>query len=219
MRLLLFTAGAADMYCGSCLRDNALAAELLRRGHDVVLMPVYTPTLTDEPNVSRRRVLFGGISVYLAQNFTFFRRTPQLLDRLWDSRFVLNMAARRSIKVDPRFLGEMTVSMLDGAGGILKKEFDKLVDWLRAEPPFDVIVLPNALLAAMARPIKEVTGRPVCCTLQGEDLFLEGLAKEYRGPALARIADSAGWVDAFVAVSEAYARAMPARYSRCSGAR
>ena len=25
------------MYCGSCLRDNALAAELLSRGHDVVL--------------------------------------------------------------------------------------------------------------------------------------------------------------------------------------
>jgi len=159
MRLLLFTAGAADMYCGSCLRDNALAAELLRRGHDVVLMPVYTPTLTDEPNVSRRRVLFGGISVYLAQNFTFFRRTPQLLDRLWDSRFVLNMAARRSIKVDPRFLGEMTVSMLDGAGGILKKEFDKLVDWIRREPLPDVINLPNSLLISLAAPLKRAFGR------------------------------------------------------------
>jgi hypothetical protein len=35
------------MYCGSCLRDNALAAELKSRGHDVVLVPLYTPTLTD----------------------------------------------------------------------------------------------------------------------------------------------------------------------------
>ena len=37
MRLLYLTAGAAEMYCGSCLRDNALAAALLARGHDVVL--------------------------------------------------------------------------------------------------------------------------------------------------------------------------------------
>jgi hypothetical protein len=36
------------MYCGSCLRDNALARELLARRHDVLLLPVYTPTLTDE---------------------------------------------------------------------------------------------------------------------------------------------------------------------------
>ena len=29
MRILSITAGAAAMYCGSCLRDNALAAELV----------------------------------------------------------------------------------------------------------------------------------------------------------------------------------------------
>jgi len=56
------------MYCGSCLRDNALAAALLRRGHDVVLMPVYTPTTTDEPNVSNPHVFFGGVSVFLCGN-------------------------------------------------------------------------------------------------------------------------------------------------------
>ena len=40
MKILSFTAGAATMYCGSCLRDNALAAELMAQGHDVVLMPL-----------------------------------------------------------------------------------------------------------------------------------------------------------------------------------
>ena len=69
MRILSLTAGAASMYCGSCLRDNALATELIARGHDVTLLPVYTPTLTDEPNVSGRRVFFGGVSVYLQQHF------------------------------------------------------------------------------------------------------------------------------------------------------
>ena len=56
MRILSITAGAANMYCGSCLRDNALARELLGRGHDVTLQPVYTPTVTDEENVSEPSV-------------------------------------------------------------------------------------------------------------------------------------------------------------------
>jgi spore coat polysaccharide biosynthesis predicted glycosyltransferase SpsG len=47
MRILSLTAGAASMYCGSCMRDNALAAELMRLGHEVTLLPFYTPTLTD----------------------------------------------------------------------------------------------------------------------------------------------------------------------------
>ena len=51
MRILSITAGAAGMYCGSCTRDNALARELLARGHDVTLVPVYTPTRPDEPNL------------------------------------------------------------------------------------------------------------------------------------------------------------------------
>ena len=114
MRILSLTAGAASMYCGSCLRDNALAAELIARGHDVTLLPVYTPTLTDEPNVSGRRVFFGGVSVYLQQHFAFFRTSPRWLDRLWDSARFIRIVSRRSIQTDGKFLGGMTVSMLKG---------------------------------------------------------------------------------------------------------
>ena len=67
MNILSITAGAAGMYCGSCSRDNAQAVELLKRGHQVTLLPLYTPTNPDEANVSRKRVLFGGISIYLQQ--------------------------------------------------------------------------------------------------------------------------------------------------------
>ena len=38
LRILAITAGAANMYCGSCLRDNALARELMRQGHEVTLV-------------------------------------------------------------------------------------------------------------------------------------------------------------------------------------
>src|SRR5689334_15651317 len=114
MRILYITAGAAGMYCGSCLRDNAIATELLKQGHDVVLMPIYTPTLVDEENVSLHRVFFGGISVYLEQYVPLFRHTPKLLDRLWDSEAALKMVARRSVAVDPQSLADLTISMLKG---------------------------------------------------------------------------------------------------------
>ena len=141
MRILSITAGAAGMYCGSCFRDNALAAELMARGEDVTLAPVYTPTRTDETNVSRHRVLFGGISVYLQQYSSLFRATPRWLDRLWDSPSLISMFAGRGVSTDARLLGDLTISMLQGDGGVLKKEFDKLVDWIRDEPLPDVINL------------------------------------------------------------------------------
>ena len=206
MKILSLTAGAANMYCGSCLRDNALAGELIRQGHDVTLMPVYTPTKTDENNASSRtRVLFGGISVYLQQNSALFRHTPWLLDRLWDGRWALEAAARRSIDVNPKFLGEMTVSMLEGRGGRLMKEFRKFERWLRAQPRPDIINLPNALLISIAPSIKEVYDGPVTVTMQGEDLFLDQLLEPYQSQARELIREHAGAVDGFISISDWYA--------------
>ncbi len=196
------------MYCGSCTRDNALARELLARGHDVTLVPVYTPTRPDEPNVSRNRVLFGGISVYLQQHIPVFRWTPRLLDRVWDSPRVIGACASRAISTDARMLGDLTISMLQGEGGVLRKEFDKLIDWMRDEPLPEILNLPNSLLVALAAPLKRTFGRPVCCTLQGEELFLDSLVSPYREQAMALIRDQAAGIDRFVAVSDYCARFM-----------
>lgn len=208
MRILSITAGAAGMYCGSCFRDNALAIELLARGHEVSLVPMYTPTRTDEQNVSNRRVLFGGISVYLQQHASLFRRTPRFLDRLWDSPRVIAAFSRRAVQTDARMLGDLTVSMLEGERGPIRKEFEKLVDWVRDEPVPDVVNLPNSLLIALAEPLARTLGRPVCCTLQGEELFIDGLLPRYRDRALALIRDQVRHVDRFIAVSEYCARFM-----------
>ena len=209
MRILSFTGGAGAMYCGSCLRDNALAAELLTRGHDVLLMPVYTPTRTDERNVSGRHVFFGGISVYLEQHAPLFRYTPRILDRLWDSEWALRLATKRQISVNPRSLGELTVSMLRGERGFQRKEIGKLLDWLRREPRFDVVNLPYALLIGLAEPLRRVLQVPICCTLQGEDLFLDGLGEPYRSQSLNLIREAAVHVDVFLPVSQYYADYMP----------
>jgi glycosyltransferase involved in cell wall biosynthesis len=209
MNILYLTGGAGQMYCGSCLRDNALAAELISRGHDVVLLPVYTPTLTDEPNVSQEKVFFGGVSVYLEQYVPFFRRSPRWLDRVWDWTPILRLASRRSISTSPKMLGELTVSMLKGEEGFQHKEISKLLAWLKHEGPPDVVSLPYALLLGLAKPIKEALGRPICCTLQGEDLFLEGLHEPYRSEAKSLIRANVEHIDAFIAVSEYYADFMP----------
>jgi len=197
------------MYCGSCLRDNAMATELMARGHDVLLLPVYTPTLTDEPNVSNDHVVLGGISAYLEQYVPVFRKTPRWLDRLWDSKTALNLATRRSLSTNPKMLGEMTVSVLKGEGGFQGKEIDKLIDWLRNEPPLDIINLPYTLLISLAKPLKQALKAPIVCTLQGEDLFLDGLQEPYRETALQLIRDQLENVDAFLSVSEYYADFMP----------
>jgi glycosyltransferase involved in cell wall biosynthesis len=209
VRILSFTGGAGEMYCGSCLRDNALAASLLARGHDVVLTPVYTPTRTDERNVSQAQVFFGGISVFLEQQVPLFRYTPKVIDRLWDAPWVIRLASKRQIQVDPKRLGEMTVSMLRGEQGFQAKEIAKLLAWLRTEPRFDVINLPYALLLGLAEPLKRELKVPICCTLQGEDLFLDGLGVPYRDQATELIRSLGHHVDAFLPVSEYYRSYMP----------
>lgn len=205
MKILYITAGAAKMYCGSCFRDNALAAELISRGHDVMLLPMYTPTLTDEINVSHDKVFFGGISIYLQQHHPLFRNSPAILDRIWDSPSMLRLASRRSIPTNPKLLGEMTVSMLKGEDGFQRKELTKLIDWLKNETAPDVINLPYTLLIGLAEPLKKALNRPICCTLQGEDLFLDGLQEPYRGEALGLIRAKVSHVDVFIAVSDYYA--------------
>jgi len=197
------------MYCGSCLRDNALATELIARGHEVLLLPVYTPTLTDEPNVSQDKIVLGGISVYLEQYVPFFRKTPGWLDGLWDSTLILNLASRGSISTNPKMLGEMTVSVLKGEDGFQRKEIRKLIEWLKSQPAPDVISLPYSLLLGLAKPLKQALNRPVCCTLQGEDLFLDGLQEHYRRQACDLIRSHIEHVDAFLAVSDYYAEFMP----------
>ena len=208
MRITYITAGAGGMYCGSCIRDNALAARLTAAGHEVLLLPLYTPLLTDEENVSSDRLFYDGISVYLEEWVPLFRHTPWLLDRLWESPQLIRAVAGRAVQTEPESLGDLTVSVLEGTDGRQSKEIDKLVHWLRSQPRPDVVDISNSMLIALARPLKEALGAPVCCTLQGEDIFLGRLGKAHRERCIELIAEHARYVDRFVAVSDYCAERM-----------
>lgn len=207
MKIAYITAGAGKMYCGSCLRDNTLAGALLEAGHDVILIPTYTPTRTDETNLSSQRIFLGGINIYLQQHFSIFRNSPEFLDRLWDFKPLLRLVSGMGLSVDPSDLGSLTVSFLRGTRGLLGKEIRKLVRFLKELSP-DIINLPNSMLTALAPAFKAEMNTPVCCTLQGEELFLNSLHPPYREEALRLIRENARHVDAFIAVSAYGARSM-----------
>jgi glycosyltransferase involved in cell wall biosynthesis len=208
VRIAYVSAGAADMYCGSCLHDNTLVAALQRLGHDAVLVPTYTPLRTDEPGVAIERVFFGALNVYLKQIAPPLRRGWPRVERLLDRPGLLALVARLGSATDPGRLGELTLSVLRGEQGNQAGELDKLVVWLRDSFRPEVVHLTNSMFAGFARRLKAELGVPVVCSVQGEELFLDGLAEPSRGAVRAALAERAQDVDLVVAPSRFYADLM-----------
>jgi glycosyltransferase involved in cell wall biosynthesis len=208
VRIAYISAGAADMYCGSCLHDNTLVAALQRLGHDAVLVPTYTPIRTDEPGVAIERVFFGALNVYLKQIAPPLRRGWARIERLLDRPRLLALVSRLGSATDPGRLGELTLSILRGEQGNQASELDKLVGWLRDSFHPEVVHLTNSMFAGFTRRLKAELGVPVVCSVQGEELFLDGLAEPSRGAVRAALAERAQDVDLFVAPSRFYADLM-----------
>ena len=209
MRILSFTAGAGGMVCGSCIRDNALARELARRGHRIRLVPLYQGARTDEESVSEERVRFGGIPLYLQHAAPRLGRIRGL-DRLFTSKALLRLSARLSASTDPAKLGPLTVTTLLGAEGPAARAVRTLCEGFAGER-FDLVVLPNSLLLGLAAPLREALGAPVAVTFSGEDLFLDSLPDAHREESLRLMREAAPGVARFVGVSERHARDMAER--------
>ncbi|MBI4606747.1 MAG: glycosyltransferase family 4 protein [Planctomycetes bacterium] len=200
MRIAFVAAGAAGMYCGSCLRDNALVWGLKSLGEDATLVPVYTPLRLDEEPQGEGRVFFGALDVYLQQRLPFLRGGG-LLARLLASRRLLAWLSRRSFSTDPARLGRLSVSMLRGEEGNQRRSLEELVEWLARDARPDVVHLSNSLLSGLAREVRRATGAPVVVGLQGEDLFLDGLAAPHRSEALGLIRERGADVARYAATS------------------
>jgi glycosyltransferase involved in cell wall biosynthesis len=212
MNILQLTPGAGAMYCGNCLRDNALVAELRRQGHEVTMVPLYLPLTLDEADQSSGTpVFFGGISVYLDQKIPSYRNVPHFIRRMLAGEGLLRWAAGRTAKTKAAEVGDLMLSMLRGETGNQARELDELLGWLRHQPKPDVVCLSNALLLGLARRLKTELNAQVVCTLQGEDGFLDALPDTHRSAAWQLVREKAAEVDLFIAPSQYFGELMTRR--------
>ena len=207
MRIAYIAAGAAGMYCGSCLHDNTLAAGLMGRGHEVALIPTYTPLRTDERDVTNESIYYGAINVFLQQKAGFFRRTPALIDRLLDRPGLLQWVSRFAASTNAKDLGALTLSILQAEEGHQQKELHRLLEFLESYRP-DLVQLTNGMFLGIGAAIRSHLRVPVVSGLTGEDLFLEELPPPFHQQVVTEMRRHAQEVDGLIATSRYYATAM-----------
>ena len=208
MNISILAAGAGGMYCGSCMRDNSLAAALKRQGHQVTLIPLYTPLRTDSPGASIPEVYYGGVNVYLQHATRVFRHTPRALDWIFDRPWLLNAAGNMGAQTPPEKLVSLTTDVLRGEEGHASKELNRLVEFLRAEVKPQLVSLPNLMFVGMARTFRRELDVPVVCELTGEDIFLDAMTEHDRDEVRRVIRGRASDVTRFVATNHYYAGRM-----------
>jgi glycosyltransferase involved in cell wall biosynthesis len=207
-KIAYLTAGAAGMYCGSCMHDNTLASAMTRLGADVQLIPTYTPIRTDEENVSIDQVFFGGINVFLEQQVPGYRFLPEFMRSILDRPNLIRWATKGVASTSPKVLGALTVSMLRGDQGYQAIEVAKICDWLSKTVHPDLVNFSNVMIAGCVPHLKRDLDAPIVVTLQGDDIFLESLPEPYKAQALSEIRGFVKHVDAFLTHSHFYAEFM-----------
>ncbi|MBM3999510.1 MAG: glycosyltransferase family 4 protein [Planctomycetes bacterium] len=208
-RIASITAGAGGMFCGSCMHDNTLARALCRKpGVECVLVPTYTPIRTDDEDVSLNRVFLGGLTVYLEQIAPWLRFAPRFVTRAFDQPRLLRWIASRAVGTHPKKLGALTLSMLSGTEGRQRVEVRRLCRWLADDLRPDVVLFSNILIGGCIPELKRILGTPVFATLQGDDIFLDGLAEDHRARAVEAIRRLVPLVDGFLTHSRFYAGKM-----------
>jgi glycosyltransferase involved in cell wall biosynthesis len=205
-------------YCQNCLRDTALVTELRAQGHDVMLVPMYLPLLSDDQDLgSGTPVFYGAVKTYLKQQLRFLRRAPKLLDRLLDSRPMLALAARMAGSTRASGLEEMTISMLQGEHGAQAEELDHLVTWLRDQERPHAVHLSNGLLLGLAHKLKQALQVPILCSLQDEHHWIDAMGEPHATRIWNLMAETSQSVDGFIAVSRYYAELMTERLRLAPG--
>ncbi len=211
VKIGILAAGAGGMYCGSCMRDNDLAMALKRLGHQVTLVPLYTPLRTENQADIKSEVFYGGINVYLQHASALFRHTPRLFDWLLDRPWLLGIAGSMGAQTPPDKLADFALDILRGEEGHEYKELRRLLGFLKSHVHPQVISLPNLMFIGVARLFRQELNVPVVCEMTGEDIFLDAMQSADRKKMRAAIRERAGDVSRFVATSEYYAGRM-ARY-------
>lgn len=210
MKIVQLIPGSGNaFYCENCFRDTNLVMSMRAKGHDVAVVPLYLPIMSEDAHCKPDApIFFGGINVYLQQKSSLFRKTPRWLDRMFDLPALLKWVAKKAGMTKAEELGDMTLSMLLGEKGNQAKEVKRLVDWLELSGKPDLVQFSNALLLGMAHQIKERLKIPLVCILQDEDIWLDAMPEPQRSTLYETIKQRSTEVDAFISVSNYYKQLM-----------
>lgn len=213
MKIILLTPGTGSYHCGVCMRDNALAKELIRQGHDAIMLPMYLPLTLDEEAASPEMpIFFGGVSTYLREKVPLLRRMPRWMDRLLSRRRLLKLlAGKAAAQTGGPDVAKMTLSMLRGEQGNQASEIEELITWLREHAKPEALWFSTALQAGLARRLKAELGVPVLGFLQGEDSFIDGLGESWSKQVWALLAERMRDVDVWIAPSRYFGDLMAHR--------
>lgn len=209
MRIAWITAGAGHLYCGACARDLALVRGLLARGHDVQVIPLYTPLRSDADDpVPTAPIFYSGINVFLQQWSGIFRRAPVALHRALASPRLLSRVSRLAVNTEARKLGALTVSVLAGQDGRQRRELEHLLEYLEQPWRAEGIHLSNSLLSGLAPTLKSRLKVPVVGSLQGEDTFVDRMPEPHRSEARRLMQANCHHLDRLIAPCAAHAAEM-----------
>ena len=203
MKILFITPGSGDgYYCGNCFRDNLQAQALHRAGHDVTIMPLYLPLNHIGQLQGNSPIFFPATSFYVDQKLK--GRAPRWLSRLLSARPLLGMASSLSGTTSAGGMEGMTLSMIEGDDPAFLKSCAELVEYVREERP-DVIQLSSTLIIGIARELRKAVDIPIVCSIQDEEVWLDGLEQQYADRAWNSITEYSRYVDKFITTSRYYA--------------
>jgi glycosyltransferase involved in cell wall biosynthesis len=197
-----------SFYCGNCLRDSKYVDALRNQGHQVVKIPMYLPLFSDEHDITDIPIFYGAIAMYLKQVYPIFRKMPNWMEKMFNSKPMMKIAASMAGSTRAKGLEDMTISMLLGEKGQQKEELDKMVDWIVDHCKPDVIHISNALLLGLAKRLKEKTGAAILCSLQDEDVWVDAMQPQFQQRIWDLMHERSADVDALVAVSNYFAQSM-----------
>lgn len=206
MRVVNIIPGSGGaFYCENCLRESVVVRAMRAKGHDVIMAPMYLPVFTDDLELTKGApVFFGGINVYLKEKIPLFRMMPRWVDRIFDSRWMLRLAAKQAGSTKAGGLGPMTMAMIRGDSAYHESETDRMLDFLLEKEQPDVVHIATIMLIGLAHRIRARTKAPIVISFQDEDGWLDALEPPYNVSCWEAIGERLEQVDRFVTVSHWY---------------
>ena len=196
--------GSGDtFYCCNCFRDSLYAQALHNAGCYITIMPLYLP-LANESVYNKTPLFFPATSYYVDQKYFAKWKMPRVFENVLNSPSILRLAASLSGTTSAKGMEQLTLSMIKGDDEVFAKQTNKIIHWIENHAKPDIILLSTSMLIGIAKAIKNHIHIPIVCSLQDEEVWLDGLESRCAREAWESIGKNEIYVDRFITSSEYY---------------